>query len=73
MPLVIVAAIAAGIFYYRRRQDREIINGGEDIELNKSNRRGTVSKLFRRSGIGKLSPGLKHEQQCFIGICASWF
>ena len=54
VPLLIVAAVAAGIFFYRRRRTEDQ-NEEEGIELNKSHRRGTVSKLFRRSGIGKLS------------------
>ena len=56
VPLLIVAAVAAGIFYYRRRQDRDKLNEEEGIELNKQHRRGTVSKIFRRSGIGKFFP-----------------
>ena len=55
--VVLVAAIAAGIFFYRRRQSRRDENG-EDEEMqpvNRPHRRRTGSKLFRRSGIGKLT------------------
>ena len=58
VPLFIVAAVAAGIFYYHRRQNKDRSSEEEGIGLNsKSHGSGTVSHLHRRTGIGELFPG----------------
>ena len=64
--VLLVVVIVVGIFIYRRRKRRHEDQGDEGMPMTKKKdpRRGTVSRLMRRAGIGMLH--LEHTKDFWM-------